>query len=866
MRSAPIVEMLPKQQNALNPKTEIESKSVGFPTRVASYFKNDVLRALHEKGKTLYLKFEILTKVNLIDTLRNGCRVMQLNCHVIHPDGIMVEDSIGRAELVTFAELQEIFASRTNSTNATFQSPLGLTSQAPVPVPMTGGTNTQGERYLDILILGSKNDPSAANFFVEELKVPHVITFMFINKEFDFRHKLYEDECVDKFSQFFLEDIVEGLSVRDAFTHAYQRTFDFLSTSFFDSRDNTYIEQIIGEGPVLLPERADHSESLYGTEENILNQGRIEDISSVRFPTNIVKSVLPYTGRNNDICGVARLLVTKRLQFVKLTGDPGVGKTAFALHTSYFLLTRNIFPDGIFYFSLKAMQNQELKDIMKDTFGPKFENNMKNFFRDKKMLLIFDDFDIFYQKSNEFPRLIFLTLRECEIATLVITTNIKKRSDISAKKKLLLEYENKQKIIEEEFLSTERVIKPLKDEEMAYILLSLIKVDRNMDVDISRMKMCPDLRQAEGNPKVMINNLIDKKIILDKKILEISSNYIKHTQIEQAYLGSPALSHQGSTNLTKIGLSRHSSLSTENLRTARNVSTISAKSSHQASNKDLSVAIPGKAKSKGNSFSSHFRESYDEKRDKTLNLPIPSIVEIQMEKTNEKSDDEVPRANRSSFSKNSRFSAPKAHGRHDKEKIHLNRHDSSGAIKDTSSTEEKSFFQNNIDLTETELNDYEERKSNDANEFFTEMNSSEDEKYDEFEDNSKLYCNKDDLHNYNGDDYKKGYFSHGDVSMADDSLVSDSFAELEKMFEKSGSFYHDSPDGSGDNSTTFTIKQARSSLTKKKSVIKPEKKAKPGKTGRQVKRYTKAKKNKYMAQREQMKGPRKDSTMSQEED
>ena len=71
------------------------------------------------------------------------------------------------------------------------------------------------------------------------------------------------------------------------------------------------------------------------------------------------------------------------------------------------------------------------------------------------MLLIFDDFDIYYTKGQDFPRLIFLTLRECEIATLVLTT-LRKKQEIMTKKKWQQEYDMKQKAIEDEFLRTER--------------------------------------------------------------------------------------------------------------------------------------------------------------------------------------------------------------------------------------------------------------------------------------------------------------------------------------------------------------------------------------------------------------------------
>ena len=524
MRASPIVEIQQKAALKHENQKENEIRSIGFPTRVASFYKNDVIKALRQRGKTLYLKFEILTKENLKDSLQNGCRILQMNCSIVHSNGIVLEDPIGNTEFIPYNELKEIFTPKSATMNQTpqeetqtpqelIQSPSEQESATMTPAPAFLRQRTPTavlEHFLDLIILGSKNDFLTAKFFTEEIKTPHVVAFKFLNKEFDFRHKMYEDHCIDKFSQFLLEEIVDGGCVRESFNAAYQRTFDSLSETFFESRDNSYIKNIIGEGPVLLPEQADHNEVLYGVEDYTLNDGNVEDISSVRYPTNIPKTPLPYTGRNNDIYAVVKLLVTNEIQFVKLSGETGIGKTVFALHTGYFLLTRNIFPDGIFYFPLKNMKNHNLKNMMQDTFGPKFENNMKNFFRGKKMLLIFDDFDVYYLKGQEFPRLIFLTLRECEIATLVITT-LRRKQEIIAKKKLQQEYDIRQKAIDEEFLRAERILKSIKDEEMAHVLLSMVKIDKNMDVDINRIKTSQAIKLAEGNPRALINALIEKE-------------------------------------------------------------------------------------------------------------------------------------------------------------------------------------------------------------------------------------------------------------------------------------------------------------------------------------------------------------------
>ena len=76
MRAAPIVAGTNDEKGVMVQKEVHQINTVGFPTRVASTFKSDVISSLKTRAKTLYLKFEILNRINLIDSLENGCRIM----------------------------------------------------------------------------------------------------------------------------------------------------------------------------------------------------------------------------------------------------------------------------------------------------------------------------------------------------------------------------------------------------------------------------------------------------------------------------------------------------------------------------------------------------------------------------------------------------------------------------------------------------------------------------------------------------------------------------------------------------------------------------------------------------------------------
>ena len=730
MRASPVVELCSIQASQ---DQQGETKAIGFPTRVASFYKYDVLKALRARRKNLYLKFEILTKANLIDSLQNGCRIMQLNCDVVKVGGVVLEDSIGQADLISYKELKEIFTPKQfqNLANLQPQTPQTTTGnnliQQPAPQPQPNPYAS--EHFLELLILGAKNDFPTANFFADELKIPHVIYFQFLNKEFDFRHKMYEDNCIDKFSQFFLEDIIDGYSIRESFNRAHERTFDSLSERFFESRDNSYIKNIIGEGPMILPENSDHSEVFYGVEDFMLNDGKVEDISNVGHPTNITEKILPFTGRNNDIYAVAKLLVTSKHQFVKLIGEPGVGKTAFALQTGRFLLSRQLYPDGVFYFALRNLRNQQLKDMMKDTFGPKFENNMKHFFRDSKMLLIFDDFDIYYAKDQDFPRLIFLTLRECGIATLVITSSRKKQETIT-KKKWQQEYETEQKEIEDEFLRAERILKPMKDEEMAYVLLSMSKLDKSMNIDIEKIKSCQGIRQAEGNPRVLLNSLMDRKVMIDRRVLELNPIYLDQVHLDQ----SPNVSHHNTStshhnmSTTNAKLAKHNSYQGDSMKLTKMASTTSLKSPNS---RDSLPSIKLNHRTKSSTIQGIPKRVSQEERkekDKAFFPGAPSITEVQIEKSLEKPDGDEEIKTLKRMSSKSKVTATKLR----REKSHGSNfeHGSELQKKDSSISEDKDKSSHNFASQDSNPMDYyyEEQKSNDADELLRELDSIDNER------------------------------------------------------------------------------------------------------------------------------------------
>lgn len=79
---------------------------------------------------------------------------------------------------------------------------------------------------------------------------------------------------------------------------------------------------------------------------------------------------------------------------MNIYGETGVGKTLFILTVGRFFVLRNSFAEGVWYFDLiKEKHKISLISIMKKALGKDFAKNTSDYFKGKKMLIIFDNAD-----------------------------------------------------------------------------------------------------------------------------------------------------------------------------------------------------------------------------------------------------------------------------------------------------------------------------------------------------------------------------------------------------------------------------------------------------------------------------------------
>jgi predicted ATPase/class 3 adenylate cyclase/Tfp pilus assembly protein PilF len=115
-------------------------------------------------------------------------------------------------------------------------------------------------------------------------------------------------------------------------------------------------------------------------------------------PNNLPLQPTPLVGRQREASEIAERLRGEQARLLTLTGPGGTGKTRLALQVAADLLQE--FGDGVFFVSLAAVADRELVSStiagslgLKASAGQSLEESLEAYLREKKLLLVLDNFE-----------------------------------------------------------------------------------------------------------------------------------------------------------------------------------------------------------------------------------------------------------------------------------------------------------------------------------------------------------------------------------------------------------------------------------------------------------------------------------------
>ena len=144
---------------------------------------------------------------------------------------------------------------------------------------------------------------------------------------------------------------------------------------------------------------------------------------AARHLTNLPVQPTPLIGRDQDVAAVRKRLLDDDIRLLTLVGPPGVGKTRLAIQVAASLL--DDFGDGVYFVALAPVADPNLVAAtiaqtlgVNEAGGRSFADRLKEYLRDKHMLLVLDNFE---QVVTAAP-LVSELLAECPWLSIVVTS------------------------------------------------------------------------------------------------------------------------------------------------------------------------------------------------------------------------------------------------------------------------------------------------------------------------------------------------------------------------------------------------------------------------------------------------------------
>src|SRR6266508_2277630 len=139
--------------------------------------------------------------------------------------------------------------------------------------------------------------------------------------------------------------------------------------------------------------------------------------------TNLTTPLTPLIGRAQDVAAARNRLLQPRERLMTLIGPPGIGKTRLALAVANEI--QDAFSDGVYFVALAPIADSDLVTPtisqtldVQEIAGRPLSVRLKEYLREKRMLLILDNFE---QVVHAAPQIVEL-LTECPWLKVLVTS------------------------------------------------------------------------------------------------------------------------------------------------------------------------------------------------------------------------------------------------------------------------------------------------------------------------------------------------------------------------------------------------------------------------------------------------------------
>lgn len=287
---------------------------------------------------------------------------------------------------------------------------------------------------IDVMCIINQNGKNLASFF-KELGVSYVLYFNLRSEEtnnIDILNKWIEVRFMELVLLKFCEQIAKGVDICHSFNNAKNEAAEVIkdelltefkiykttckSSSKKDSQKLetqdivNFLQSKLDSAAVLLLSAKSDCLEIEKSTQLIINNGKVSDKTlypPLESHRPLIKKCFIQIKRNKEQHEISKKLDQSILQNV--FGEEGTGKTELIEEFVQISKERLKYPDGVYYFNLETLYKKRrpkfsepisLKELLQPTFKEEFSKNMSEFFRGKKMLIIFDNFEICYKDQK----------------------------------------------------------------------------------------------------------------------------------------------------------------------------------------------------------------------------------------------------------------------------------------------------------------------------------------------------------------------------------------------------------------------------------------------------------------------------------